>query len=376
MSKEYKTRSTSSNTAKIADIVISESSNTRRIMRSEIIENNSKNPAAGIKIALLHQKKNGDAWEDIKDKPLSALKAGEMAKLILGSEETLIVFNELKNLYAIHSQRGVEYGENNFIVGREDEIIKTDPQRLVFIKKLMKQGHSKEFWEQLVEADPDLATKLSYSRLHQSRKDTLDNFATLMKQQTSEQDWQNFFEENKWIFGYGLNYQILRPVTTQPNYGGERVTGKGKNRGDFLNATEGEVKFTVLVEIKKPSSVLVESKPYRNDTHCVGPDILGGISQLRSNAHRWQVEGSNTTGNRDDLETKDIYTVQPKKILLVGNTNQLKSRPERESFELFRRNQSDVEVLTFDELLERARFIVDHSEPAKDAADDVVDDWS
>ncbi len=374
MSKEYQTRSTSNNTAKVADIEISATSNTRRILRSEIIERNPKNADAGIKVAILHQKKNGESWEDIKDKSLSTLKAGEMMKLSLGSEETLAVFREMENLYAIHKQKGVEYGENNLVVGRDDEVIKADPRRLDFIKKLIDRGHSQEVWEQLIEADPDLATKLSYSRLYQSRHDALMIFEQMLMQELSEQQWQDFFEENKWIFGYGLNYQILRPVTTQANYGGERVTGKGKNKGDFLSASQASVKFTVLIEIKKPCSVLVEAKQYRNDVHCIGPDVLGGASQLRGNAHRWQVEGSATSGNRDALEANSIYTVQPKKILVIGKTTQLSSRPMRESFELFRRNQVDLEVLTFDELLERAKFILDHSQPEDSSNAKIVDE--
>jgi len=374
MSKQYTTRSTSSNTAKVADIEISKTANTRKVLRSEIIERNPKNPDAGIKVSVVHQKINGGGYEDIKDKPLSSLKAGEMAKLSLSSEETLAVYNEMKNLYAIHSQKGVEYGETNLVVGRDDEIIRADSRRLEFIKRLLEQGHSEEVWEQLIEADPDLATKLSRARLHQSRQASLNQFSQMLTQQKAEQDWQDFFEENKWIFGYGLNYQILRTVTNQPNYGGERVTGRGKNKGDFLSATDGEIKFTVLVEIKKPSSILVDDKKYRNDAHCVGEDVLGGISQLRTNAHRWQIEGSTTSGNRDLLEDNGTYTVQPKKILVIGSTGQLNARPKRESFELFRKNQQDVEILTFDELLARAKFIVEHEQPPAEEVQD-EDDW-
>ena len=41
----------------------------------------------------------------------------------------------------------------------------------------------------------------------------------------TENDWQDFFEENTWIFGYGLRYQILRVIQAQPNYGGATVSG-------------------------------------------------------------------------------------------------------------------------------------------------------
>lgn len=41
------------------------------------------------------------------------------------------------------------------------------------------------------------------------RKKQLDVFKTLLSGNTSEGEWQNFFEDNPWIFGYGLNYVFL-----------------------------------------------------------------------------------------------------------------------------------------------------------------------
>ena len=82
-----------------------------------------------------------------------------------------------------------------------------------------------------------------------------------------EGQWQQFFEANSWIFGYGLSYRFLSTLQTQPNYGGTTVSGSGGQRGDFLLASEAERRFTVLVEIKKPTSTLVGANEYRNKVH-------------------------------------------------------------------------------------------------------------
>lgn len=58
------------------------------------------------------------------------------------------------------------------------------------------------------------------------RKKRLREFEHAMEQCAPENHWQDFFETNKWIFGYGLNYVILR-VTEQPHVGGTQVSGKG-----------------------------------------------------------------------------------------------------------------------------------------------------
>jgi Shedu protein SduA, C-terminal len=48
----------------------------------------------------------------------------------------------------------------------------------------------------------------------------------------------------------------------------------------------------------------------------------------------------------------------PKGILLIGNTDQLDDDEKKATFHAFRRNTWDPEVITYDELLERAKFLV------------------
>ena len=169
MADQYKITSTSRNTAIVEDKVIHETSNSRRVLRPEIIANNPKNPAASVKISFVHQKIGADGWVDIEGKKLSNLSAGDIMKLILSSEETLEVFKTLEDLYLIHKKTGVKYGSNEVVIGLADEIIKTDPKRAEVVRTLVEQGHSEEIWQQLIEANPDLATQLSHARLHQSR---------------------------------------------------------------------------------------------------------------------------------------------------------------------------------------------------------------
>lgn len=363
MSEKYRTQSTSSQSLKVEDRVLSETSNSRKILRPLIVENPNDSDA-GVKISILYQKAvTKNTFEDISAVPLNTLKASEIGKLNLDTAETKKLYTELQNLFAIHKEKGVPRGEREIVVGFNDEIIKTDPQRAELIKRLVEKGHSKEVWQQLVESDPDLATKLSLARMQQYRQFALNEFeAALEVEDKSESYWQTFFQRNTWIFGYGLNYQILKSVANQPVYGGQSVNGDGANKGDFLKATQGIVNFTVLVEIKKSSTPLLDAKPYRNDTYSPHSEVIGGISQLRSNAHRWEIEGAQLRKNSDLLEGNNIFTVRPKMLLLVGHCKQLTDRARRESFQLLRTGQLDVEILTFDEVYARAKFIVEHND--------------
>jgi hypothetical protein len=63
----------------------------------------------------------------------------------------------------------------------------------------------------------------------------------------------------------------------------------------------------------------------------------------------------------DIKETKDPI-VPPKTILIIGNTAELDSPHKRNTFDLYRSSLRNPEVVTFDELFERAKFIVGHSE--------------
>ena len=139
---------------------------TRLVMRPKVL-NNERNPEAGIRVTLAHQRKSpSGSWDDVPTDPLSSLKMGEEAKLNLNSSATLNLFRHLKHLFAISSSGGVQSGETSLKVGREDEIVKTDSGRARVIKQLLSQGFSTEIWDALADEDPDLATKLSYARIH------------------------------------------------------------------------------------------------------------------------------------------------------------------------------------------------------------------
>lgn len=286
----------------------------------------------------------------------------------MSSEETKSLFDHLCNLYQIRRENGIAIGTRNFEFNDESIFIRCDSTRAYVIETLVNQGFSNEVWDKLVENAPDLVTKLSQAYIYQKRITAIEQFKLMLKSDHREQDWQSFFENNNWIFGYGLNYKILKTITGQPHYGGVVFEGSGANKGDFLSATQGSLKFTVLVEIKRSDTKLLSSKEYRNDVVLPSEDLIGGVSQLRMNGRTWEQHGSQLPKNRDLLEDNATFTIQPRKILIIGNTNELNDRSKRENFELFRRGQSDIEILTFDELLYRAQFITQHTEEIKDTS--------
>jgi hypothetical protein len=349
-------------------IIIEEKETTRRIFLAEI---NDRKLEAGETVSgtIIHQRKGrNDEWEDVEAINLNTLKGGEGIKLKLRSAQTKTLYDGLTKLYAL-SQKGIQRGEKEYIVGTADEVVNVPKKRKEYIEKLLSENYGQEIWDELIDKNPDLATKLSHSRIHHNRLKSLEEFEkNIDDEDLKESYWQEFFTLNDWIFGYGLNYQFLTVESDQPNYGGENYSGKGKQKGDYLTKTTSEnLKFTVLVEIKKPSSRLLAETPrtkenvrYRNGAWLLGSEVLGGIAQLQTNCKSWQKEAEDLK-NRG-LMDKSIYTVMPKGILLIGNTKEFNSNIEQlTSFELFRKGLNNLEILTYDELLERAKFIIGDS---------------
>jgi len=238
---------------------------------------------------------------------------------------------------------------NTLVCGREHEIA-----------AILHQKIGDQFWIDIQNAGAELPAALAHKRLWSIRNEQVEEFNMRLRQSDwSESDWQDFFENNTWIFGYGLSYRFLHVIETKPSLGGKAITRKGSQEGDYLLSTEAETKFTVLVEIKRPDADLVSNNLYRNRTYELGPDLTGGVAQLQQQCWRWAVEGARSDENRDILESQGIFTHEPKGILVIGDTASIKNnRDKMRTLESFRRNLHNPEIITFDELLHRARKAV------------------
>lgn len=181
----------------------------------------------------------------------------------------------------------------------------------------------------------------------------------------TKNNWQDFFEENTWIFGYELRYQILRVIQPWPNYRGAAVDGRGGQRGNFLTATEVETRFTYLVEIKNQLHRFFREQ-YKNGAWGASSELAGAISQIQVNCAQWETDARNEH-NREQLPR--IYAISPKRIDVIGKTSELNNLDKRNSFERFRQGLRCPEVLTYDELYERAKSISRASAPLDEDTD-------
>ena len=108
---------------------------------------------------------------------------------------------------------------------------------------------------------------------------------------------------------------------------------------------------------KKPSTALLQNNEYRNGAWAISSELSGAISQIQVNCAQWEISGSKSEENREKLGER--ITVSPKGIVIAGSTSELDSWSKRNSFERYRRELHNPEIITYDELFERAKFIVD-----------------
>lgn len=346
---------------------------TRKYIDPTVVEN-PRDPRAAVEITLGHQRRarTGAPWEEEPPFNLARLPAGQEVRLILDSEQTLGLYQHLRRLYEI-ARPGVAMGEHLVTVWDADVPIVTGTAREILRNLLETQGEG--VFQLIASMESDLLTAAALARTHAQRQAAFETFqAHVQAGDWTELDWQRFFEANPWIFGHGLDYRFLVTRQTQADYGGGNVLGRGGQQGDFLMTTEADVRFSVLVEIKKPTTQLLGSRQYRNGAWQIGPDLSGGVAQVQAHCDQWAREGSATRANRRWLEERGIAVVQPKGILLIGHTGHLDTDDKKETFERFRRNLWNPEVLSYDELLARARFLVEQAADTKPVTgDDVID---
>lgn len=182
--------------------------------------------------------------------------------------------------------------------------------------------------------------------------------------------WQEFFEKNDWIFGYGLSYIFTTSLDNkklEQYVNGYSFIERGK-RVDAVLKTRGLINSLCFAEIKHHKTDLLDNKsPYRAECWKVSSELSGAVAQIQKTVQKavksieTEIRIKDKAGNPTN---ETLYIYQPKSFIVVGSLDEFKTdnginEEKFSSFELFRQNIRSPEIITFDELYERARFITD-----------------
>ena len=224
----------------------------------------------------------------------------------------------------------------------------------------------------LIELDANAEDVIAISRRRQvvayfrSLLDDRDFFDEVAAGYSSPENvWQNLFETEPWLLGANLAGQLITkwgPDRLEQVVTGASVSGPGK-RTDALMRTNGRIRAMIFAEIKHHRTLLVE-KEYRSGCWAPSADLSGGVVQIQQTVHlaTRDIQGRLADRGEDGAETGEhTYVVRPRSFLIAGSLDQLRGpggvhKEKYESFELYRRNLYEPEIVTFDELLARAEW--------------------
>ncbi len=305
------------------------------------------------------------------------VKTGKIAS---SGEQQMCLYPEVvEKLYNfIGKIKSIDYSNSNSFKIKEEDFKKLDDNPIVssdsYFKNLLKSPKAAEIVENLIEKGIITSKDIVNTSF---RKKGLQIFKKLIDDENywityaddnniskskEEKVWQYFFEKNEWIFGYGLDYRFKAILQREAHLSDSELDGSNTVIADYLL---GDKRFTTFVEIKKPSTKLFGNSKNRSNSWKLSNEVVESVSQIleqkASGLIKLDKQQYDSEGNMIKQKAYDS-----KVILLIGHWKQLddsKSDLEREikrkTFELFRTDSRNIEILTYDELYDRAKFIVE-----------------
>ncbi len=288
-----------------------------------------------------------------KPQPLSfTFRENELTEFLEFLNKTDYLDLSNKNRFRIHKDK----------IDVNKELVSSKEKEIIEALKSVEGSERENFLESLRKAE------LSQSDLNilSGRKKALDTFQEHLfgESEWNEKEWQKFFENNTWIFGYGLDYKFMKILQEESNVSDVDLDGRENVITDYLMGTN---KFTVLVELKKPTTPLFSKQKNRSKSWKLSSDLTTAVSQILTQKAEWQLKSERTQFDKEDKPISQ-KTRDPKTILVIGRSdefdgNDRTSDTKAKTFELFRRNSRNIDILTYTELYERAYYIVNQKQP-------------
>lgn len=224
-----------------------------------------------------------------------------------------------------------------------------------------------------------------------SRREALNDFESLLHDEEyeiyrskysgeisdpgEEAVWYHFLKKHLWIIGLGIDIRFIRDLVGQVNVGVQNTEGIGSPVADLLGISD----YTLLVELKTPNSpIFTESKSStsRANTWSFSSKFIDGISQCLGQKCDWEKnhKQKDLVANDGEVVNQDRRrTVDPKTVFVIGNrmaefpddSQTPENLHKRDTFQRFRRNNRNVDIVTFDELYEKAHYIVHGELPSE-----------
>lgn len=361
----FEVKSSSKNTAELSPMILTQSDTdvTRTMFIPKMVDN-SKSPNMCISGKISYEKRQkNDEYPSDKLSPHN-IRVGESMEINLNTEAIYKLFSYLSDLYGFHESNGIPQGRRTFsqVDGRLSdllEFLQNDPEANEFLTNPQSLDLTKMLFQRITQfqsidallgilnslTDDNISilnNSINLERLNRAIsliEDNLDN--------SNEEFWQTeVFASNQWI----LSQIFATPCTIlgdKAYVGGKGIDNKRGNIVDFiyLNKLSENV---ALIEIKTPKTNIIHSK-YRQ-SYSFTEDMSGSINQVinyRNNLIK------NYNSIRDN-SIEEFKVFSPKCIVIIGKIKDMNSN-EIGAFESFRNSLNNIEIIAFDEILQRIK---------------------
>ena len=362
---ELKIESTSRFTAKISPIKLRETDRIQLVFEPEFVESSTESEMC-LEGTLIYQKKSvNDELFPTETVTRGNIVNGQVIKLALKRSELTALYNALTTCFDIYKQLGgVPNGFVRFVketnqISEVTKLIKSSPELIEILPSIINNDIALEFLKHLANNELNINLQEVLSSLDKNEIDNIEQTVNIEKLlrikleiesnlcNGDEEFWQKLFTDNQWI----ISELISVPITIfskKAYYGGKNIHNRDGNLGDFLykNQLTGNV---VIVEIKTPNTKIMGSK-YRNNIYSVTEELTGSINQLLKSKDQLLKEYFVLNGSSD--EKFNIF--EPKCVLIVGRFDKINA-DQITSFELFRNTIKNVQIITYDELLQKIK---------------------
>ncbi|REJ81336.1 MAG: DUF4263 domain-containing protein [Bacteroidetes bacterium] len=175
--------------------------------------------------------------------------------------------------------------------------------------------------------------------------DIISEFERLLKTRPKdEEEWQKYFQEHTWTLNHLFPFQVIL-FKGKAYVGGKTLQNDEGRIVDFLFQNGFQDNFALL-EIKTPGAVLLKKKAYRDpDVFSLSDELSGGLNQCLDQKNIFLTEFG-----------KNQSAFDPRSLLVIGNKSQL-TKEQAKCFELYRANQKNVDIVSFDELLSKLHVL-------------------
>lgn len=202
--------------------------------------------------------------------------------------------------------------------------------------------------ESIAEEQPEKLVKLRGDIELVTLEALIKRYEEMLSKKLVEGRWQDFFNANPFILNMAFGYPVIK-VRDQASVGGRKLSGDGGKITDFL-VKNSLTNNTAIFEIKTPQTAILNKTPFRDGVFTPSTDLSGSINQALDQKYQFQKQIAQI---KDNTRLYDIESYAVHCCLIIGSTPE--GDDQKKSFELFRRNSKDVEIVTFDELLEKLK---------------------